>query len=162
MMRNRVIIVLLCGLTASPGALGQKKTHNGGRIICTIPRAKLAKFVRPSYPEEAKKAHIQGTVSLRCLIGIDGSVEKIDVQKGNELLAPAAIKAVFQWKYKPLLLNGQAVEVEMVVGLGEGAVSGGNSGHRRPRSQGGQGNWGKVRVARPPDESAASCPSRAA
>jgi len=31
------------------------------------------------------------------------------------LLVPAAIKAVKQWRYKPFLLNGQAVEVETTV-----------------------------------------------
>jgi periplasmic protein TonB len=28
------------------------------------------------------------------------------------MLAPAAIRAVKQWKYKPYILNGQAVAVE--------------------------------------------------
>jgi TonB family protein len=72
-------------------------------------------MVRPIYPEEAKQRHIQGTVLLNCLIGLDGSVEKIEVQKGHELLVPAAIKAVSQWKYKPLLLNGKAVRTDTTV-----------------------------------------------
>jgi protein TonB len=31
------------------------------------------------------------------------------------MLAPAAIDAVKQWRYKPFLLNGQPVEVETTV-----------------------------------------------
>ena len=31
------------------------------------------------------------------------------------MLAPAAIEAVKQWKYKPYLLNGEPVEVETEV-----------------------------------------------
>jgi hypothetical protein len=33
----------------------------------------------------------------------------------GEVLAPAAIEAVKQWKYKPYLLNGEPVEVETTV-----------------------------------------------
>jgi len=31
------------------------------------------------------------------------------------MLAPAAINAVKQWRYKPYLLNGQPVEVETTI-----------------------------------------------
>jgi protein TonB len=31
------------------------------------------------------------------------------------MLAPAAIEAVKQWRYKPFLLNGQPLEVETTV-----------------------------------------------
>jgi periplasmic protein TonB len=34
---------------------------------------------------------------------------------GHPMLAPAAINAVKQWRYKPYLLNGQAVEVETTI-----------------------------------------------
>jgi len=80
-------------------------------------RQKLIKIVRPIYPAEAKRARIEGTVSLKCLIGLDGSVEKIEVEKGHELLTPAATKAVSQWKYKPLKLNGKAVQTETTVNI---------------------------------------------
>lgn len=63
----------------------------------------------------ARQAKVEGKVSLRCIIGTDGSVEKIEVKKGPPLLVAAATKAVSQWKYKPLVLNGKAVEVETVV-----------------------------------------------
>jgi protein TonB len=70
------------------------------------------RYGRPIYPEEARGAHVQGTVTLRCLIGFDGSVERIDVEEGDELLVPAATKAISQLRYKPLFLNGQAVQTE--------------------------------------------------
>lgn len=56
-------------------------------------------------------------MSLKCLIGLDGSIDKIEVEKGHELLAPAAIKAVSQWKYEPLLLNGKGVQTETTVNV---------------------------------------------
>ncbi len=74
-------------------------------------------MVRPIYPELARQAHVEGTVSLNCFIGLDGSVEKIDVKTGPALLVQAAITAVSQWRYKPLLLNGKAVEMQTIVNI---------------------------------------------
>lgn len=66
----------------------------------------------PVYPEEARTAHIQGTVLMAMEISRDGSVCRIMLISGHPLLAPAAIDAVKRWKYRPYLLNGQPVEVE--------------------------------------------------
>jgi TonB family protein len=41
-----------------------------------------------------------------------GDVESIQLFSGHPILAPSAIEAVKQWKYKPYLLNGEPVEVE--------------------------------------------------
>ncbi len=76
---------------------------------------KLIKKVMPSYPEPAKQARIEGTVLLTCLIGVDGSVEKIEVVKGHKLLAKAAIEAVSQWKYEPVKLNEKPVQADTSV-----------------------------------------------
>lgn len=72
-------------------------------------------MVQPTYPPLAKQTHISGKVSLRCIIGRDGSVKEIQVKKGHPLLIQAATEAVSQWKYKPLLLNGKAVETDTIV-----------------------------------------------
>jgi len=47
--------------------------------------------------------------------GKDGNVQNLQIVSGHPLLAPAAIEAVKQWRYKPFLLNGQPVEVETTV-----------------------------------------------
>ena len=74
--------------------------------------ALILKKVQPEYPEAAKKAHIQGQVILKAIIGKDGNVENLQIVSGHPQLAPAAIEAVKQWKYKPYLKQGQPVEVE--------------------------------------------------
>jgi len=74
--------------------------------------ALLLRKISPEYPEAAKKAHIQGHVILRAIIGKDGDVENLQIVSGHPQLAPAAIEAVKQWKYKPYLQQGQPVEVE--------------------------------------------------
>jgi len=77
--------------------------------------ALLIHRVQPEYPEPAKWLHLSGTVQLRAIIGVDGSVRNIEVVSGNPILANAAVGAVRQWKYQPTQLNGKPVEVDTVV-----------------------------------------------
>ena len=72
----------------------------------------LIKKVQPNYPEEARRKHVQGTVVMKAVIGHEGEVQELTLVSGDPLLAPAALKAAKQWKYKPYLLQGQPVEVE--------------------------------------------------
>jgi len=68
--------------------------------------------VVPRYPQIAVSARISGTVELRAIIGPDGRVRSVEVLSGSVLLAPAAVAAVREWRYRPTLLNGEAVGVE--------------------------------------------------
>ena len=52
---------------------------------------------------------------LQAEISKDGSIQNLRLISGHPMLAPAAIEAVKQWKYKPYLLNGEPVEVETQV-----------------------------------------------
>lgn len=71
----------------------------------------VVKKVQPVYPEAAKKAGIQGEVKLKATIGKNGDVENLEIVSGHPQLAPAAIEAVKQWKYRPYVKNGQPVQV---------------------------------------------------
>jgi TonB family protein len=97
---------------------GQQKNDDGIRLHCKLlADAHATKIVRPTYPELARQTHVEGRVSLACIIGRDGSVQKIEVKKGHPLLIQAATDAVAQWKFKPIVLNGQAVEMETTVNI---------------------------------------------
>ena len=80
-----------------------------------VQEARLVTRVDPVYPVLAKQARLQGTVLIRAVIARDGSVESLEVVKGNILLAQAAVAAIAQWRYRPTLLNGQPVEVETLI-----------------------------------------------
>jgi protein TonB len=54
-------------------------------------------------------------VVLGVIIGTDGSVQSERLISGHPMLAQSAIDAVKQWKYRPYLLNGNAVEVDTQV-----------------------------------------------
>jgi len=75
----------------------------------------LVQKVTPSYPEQALKAGLQGAVILQAWIGTDGSIRDLKLVDGSLLLGQAAVKAVKQWRYKPYLRNGVAVEAETYV-----------------------------------------------
>ncbi len=71
--------------------------------------------VDPFYPQIGRAIHLSGTVRLRAIIAIGGSVQSLEVLSGSPILARAAVAAVRQWRYRPTLLNGRPVEVETYV-----------------------------------------------
>ncbi|MHB8411337.1 MAG: energy transducer TonB [Candidatus Acidiferrales bacterium] len=71
--------------------------------------------VDPRYPQLAVSAGISGTVQLRAIIGRDGRVRSVEVLSGSPLLTHAAVAAVRRWRYRPTLLNGDAVEVQTLI-----------------------------------------------
>jgi TonB family protein len=77
----------------------------------------LVDRVAPEYPPEEKAAHIQGTVSLLVSIGKDGSVTDVKEISGPRELIPAAIAAVKQWRYRPIIARGQPTEASTVVDI---------------------------------------------
>lgn len=78
----------------------------------SVMEAMLVHRVEPNYPSLAKTIRLWGTVILRARIGTDGEVHELETVSGNQILADAARQAVMQWRYRPTMLNGQAVEVE--------------------------------------------------
>lgn len=79
-------------------------------------KPKLIKKVNPLYPEEARKAGIQGDVVLEAKIDTYGRVEKIRILKSdNELLNEAAVDALKQWIYEPFIKEGKPAKAEFTV-----------------------------------------------
>ena len=85
------------------------------RLISQLMDASLIRRVQPEYPLAAKIAHLSGTVQLRAIIGVDGTVRNVQVLTGNPIFVKAAVVAVQQWLYKPTRLGGKPVEVETLI-----------------------------------------------
>jgi protein TonB len=79
--------------------------------------AKLLVKVVPVYPAIARTTRTQGTVYLLGVIATDGTIQSLHVISGHALLVNAALDAVRQWRYKPTILNGRAVEVEAPISV---------------------------------------------
>ena len=67
----------------------------------------------PRYPIESRRRKEQGTVVLRVLIGTDGRIEQMSVSQssGFDRLDRAALEAARGWRWKPLLRDGEPVEI---------------------------------------------------
>jgi periplasmic protein TonB len=85
------------------------------RVAGNIQRKNLIHEVPPRYPPLATKNHIEGTVKLEIIIGVDGKVRQLKILSGQALLAQAAIEAVRQWEYYPLKADSEPVEVVTTV-----------------------------------------------
>ena len=98
---------------AEPTAVGAMKIVAAGKG-CNV---RVVKRVDPTYPDIAKASHIQGGVALFLVIGKDGSVRQVSVINGDPLLIQASVDAVKQWRYSPLILDGEPVEWQTVVNV---------------------------------------------
>lgn len=101
----------IVGVVRDPQSAPPKRV----RVSRNVEAAMIVKKVPPEYPQEAKDQRIQGAVVLRVTIDQLGDVAAAELISGHPALAPAAIDAVKQWKYKPYLLNQQPVQVETQV-----------------------------------------------
>ncbi len=82
------------------------------RISAGVVRANCISCPQPIYPQIAKAAHVQGTVVIQAVISKGGTVENVQVLSGPPLLRQAAVDAVRNFRYKPTILSGEAVEVQ--------------------------------------------------
>ncbi len=76
---------------------------------------RLVKDVAPVYPEEARKNGIEGVVILAAKTNEKGEVTAVKVLTSVPALDKAAIDALKQWKYEPLLINGKPTPVVFTV-----------------------------------------------
>jgi len=80
--------------------------------VTNVDPALLIHRIEPIFPTLARQTGREGRVELHALIGIDGTVRSLQFLDGDPMFYPSALDAVRQWRYKPTLLNGRAVEVD--------------------------------------------------
>jgi protein TonB len=49
------------------------------------------------------------------MVGKDGGIRELKLIRGSLLLGRSAFQAVKQWRYKPYLVNGEAVEMQTFI-----------------------------------------------
>jgi TonB family protein len=108
-----------CGFPAPQDTVTQgettEKRQTRIRMGGSVMGAKIVEKVQPVYPPLARQTRIQGTVRLHAIIGRDGSIQQLEVMSGHPLLVQSALDAVKKWRYEPVLLNGEAVEVDTTI-----------------------------------------------
>jgi len=87
------------------------------RLSADAAESSLLHRVEPDYPEEARRREIQGPVVLDLHIGKDGTVQDVGLVSGQAALVGAATSAVRQWRFKPHLVDGSAVDTQTRITL---------------------------------------------
>lgn len=90
------------------------ESKSSGEPTSALPESVTLERIKtqnPVYPLEAERQGIQGQVIVRFVISETGDVESAEAISGDPLLAPAAVAAAKQWKFKPYIKNGRAVKV---------------------------------------------------
>jgi TonB family protein len=74
--------------------------------------------VKPLYPAELKASGTTGDVTVRFLVGADGTVADCAVvQSDHPALSAAAVEAVKQWRFQPGVKNGKPVATQLQITL---------------------------------------------
>ena len=73
------------------------------------------KAVDPVYPLDALEKRVEGVVLLNIRVNEQGNIAAIQILRSIPLLDQAAIDAVKQWRYEPMIINGKAIPVILSV-----------------------------------------------
>ena len=117
-MRFSTVIVVLALAAAVPaiaavpqGAEGPVYTVGDG-----VSAPVVVKQVKPQYTAEARRAKVEGTVTLEAIVETDGTVGDVTVTKGLEPgLDEQAVKALRLWRFEPGKKDGKAVRVRITL-----------------------------------------------
>jgi TonB family protein len=66
--------------------------------------------VTPRYPAAAAQLKITGLAVVEVVISPEGTPVAVKPISGSPLLTGAAVEAVKQWRFRPVMANGQAVK----------------------------------------------------
>jgi len=93
----------------APEALGMQEISSfaaDGMILSRTP---------PVYPRTAEASGVSGAVVLNIVISPSGNVDKVEAVSGPPELRQAAVDAVRNWRYRPYIIDGQALPVSTSV-----------------------------------------------
>jgi bla regulator protein BlaR1 len=118
---SALFLVLASAVATSSFPLSASARPEKDQAPATAEKAKVGEprivhKVNPVYPAEAKKDHLEGLVHIDVRLAKDGSVAEASAKDGHPTLAEAALAAVRQWRYEPVLGPDQKpVEVTLTI-----------------------------------------------
>jgi len=97
-----------------PGADARPNPPSG----IEVPALKVLHQVLPAYPDELRQQNVKGEVELQVLIDEEGLVAGTKVTKSlHPYLDYAAVQALLQWRYEPVVQNGKPVQALMTLSI---------------------------------------------
>ena len=117
--------LLLCAFVIVPTAVAQKADENLPKSESRVPRAGKNGVTRPEcihcpepqYNEEARKAHLSGTVLIDVTVTTEGKViNPIVLRAPGVPLIEVALAQVQKWKFKPAVnAEGKPVDCRQLL-----------------------------------------------
>lgn len=87
----------------------------GTPISQGISEGVIERQVTPVYPRQALPLRLEGPVVLDATVSENGQLEDVKAVSGHAILAHAALDAVRQWRYRPYLLNGKPIRMQIKI-----------------------------------------------
>jgi TonB family protein len=101
------------GLTSDCSEDRKEGVH---RIARGMSAPKKISGPEPEFTNKARRAKLQGTVTLKVIVTAEGTTRDITVEKSLDPgLDQKAIDAVSKWKFEPAMKDGQPVAVQIYV-----------------------------------------------
>lgn len=100
-------------------------SHSGQvKVVSDLPGTEMASGgaagrlvtkVDPMFPPSVSTQAMHGKVVLNVVVNADGTVDRVDLVSGNEILGAAVVQAVKKWRYEPYLLDGRPTPIEKTI-----------------------------------------------
>jgi periplasmic protein TonB len=125
-----IALVVLTGCASQSSVAAPPQSPGDGPGAAAAPparRPELGEYVpvdqqaeplvqlEPMYPDEAKRAGIEGTILVQALVIEDGGVAECRAVPSIPALEDAAVDCVRQWRFKPAMKDGKPVAVWVTV-----------------------------------------------
>ncbi|MGO9325135.1 MAG: TonB family protein [Terracidiphilus sp.] len=95
--------------TFKPDAVQSKGRVDIGSLMKTKPL---------DFPAFAREQGVQGTVVVDVVVGADGTIKDPHViYSPSPLLSTSTLEALSHWEYKPYLLDGKPIEVDIIIAM---------------------------------------------
>jgi TonB family protein len=80
---------------------------------------KKVRMTAPQYPESARKRGVEGWVEVAFTVMPNGSVDDVEVRNASpaDVFDDAAVRAVRQWRFEPVVRNGEKVQQRAMIRL---------------------------------------------
>lgn len=101
----------------SPDGISSADLTGALRVSPAVMESRLVDSRVPAYPDSAKLAGVEGSVVMQAIISRDGRVKRVHVIQGDSRLRGPAVDAVYKWRYRPYMLDGQPVDVATTISV---------------------------------------------
>jgi TonB family protein len=87
--------------------------------VVPVGRLTRTNYVGPEYPRAARRRNVTGSVDIMFTVTTDGRVRSLEIVRSEpaDTFDAAAMDAVEQWRFEPVIENGVAVEKRTAVRL---------------------------------------------